>query len=100
MTTNIRVVRYTTHPEAVEENIRLVAAVYEQLEATESETFRYATMLHPEENSFLHLAIAYDDRPPLPELTAFQEFQRGIASRAIAPVKASTAAIVGNYRLL
>jgi hypothetical protein len=59
--------RGTTHPQAVEANSWLVASVYEQLEATRSETFRYATLLLPDESSFLHIAISDDDHPPLPQ---------------------------------
>jgi hypothetical protein len=97
---NIRLVRYTTRPDAAADNAELVRAVYEQLAATGADNFRYATLLVPSENSFVHLAISDDDHPPLPDLAAFQEFQRGLAGRTVAPVIAGPATVVGNYRLL
>ena len=65
--TNIRVIRYTTTPESVEENIRLVSEVYAELDEIRPDNFRYATVLLPDENTFLHLAIADGDAKPLPD---------------------------------
>ncbi|MCW2547971.1 MAG: hypothetical protein JWN96_2431 [Mycobacterium sp.] len=94
-----RVVQYTTHQEAVAENTRLVAAVYDELEHQSPEAFRYATLLL-NDDTFLHLAVTTDQPAPLPDLPAFQTFQRGLGARVSAPPTFSEARIVGNYRLL
>jgi hypothetical protein len=97
--TTIRVIQYTTRPEAVAENIRLVAAVYDELAQRGPEAFRYATLLL-KDDAFLHLALT-DDRPaPLSDLPAFQTFQRELGSRVTAPPSSQDARVVGNYRLL
>jgi hypothetical protein len=98
--TNIRVVRYTTRPEAVEENSRLVSAVYEELSGTGSDTFRYATLLLPEEGAWVHVAVSDDDHPPLPDLPAFERFLSGLDHRILTPVVAAPAVVVGSYRML
>jgi hypothetical protein len=95
--TNIRVVRYATMPEF---NCTLAERVYEELNATTPEGFRYATLLLPDENGFLHIALSDRDRVPLPDLAAFQEFQRDLSLRTVGSVTNVEAKLVGNYRLL
>jgi hypothetical protein len=98
--TRIRVVRYTTTPQARDENARLVSAVYTALAGTRPDGLRYATLLLDDEDTFLHLAVQDGADGVLPALPAFQEFQRDLATRVIAPPDARSAQLVGSYRLL
>jgi hypothetical protein len=90
------VVRYETKPEATEENVRLVEAVYAQLGEERPEGFRYATYRLVDGVSFVHTALI-DGTDPLPQLAAFQEFQRQLGDRLVQPPVASGATLVGSY---
>jgi hypothetical protein len=93
------VVRYETKPEQADENAALVAAVYAELAQVQPGGLRYATFRLADGVTFIHVAIKDGDDDPLPDLPAFQEFQREIGSRVVAPPMAAAATIVGSYRL-
>ena len=99
MTTSRRVmVRYRVRPDAADENARLVRAVYDELASTRPPDFHYATFRLDDGVSFLHLAL--EDAPgasPLPQVTAFQEFQRGIRERCEEPPVVTELTEVGSY---
>jgi hypothetical protein len=112
--TDIHVIRYTTRPDAIDENARLVAGVYGELAARRPAGLRYATLLLPAEGLFLHVVThdgarhdgaRHDGEPDgagagvLPGLPAFQEFQRELAGRVLAPPVRSPAVLVGRYRI-
>jgi hypothetical protein len=94
------IVTYKTKPAAADENERLVKSVYAQLAAAAPREFHYATFRLGDGVSFLHLAIVDGEVSPLSELTAFQEFQRGIPERCVEPPKVVESTVVGTYRLL
>jgi hypothetical protein len=96
--TNIRVIQYTTHAEAVAENTRLVTAVYDELAQKGPKAFRYATLLL-NDRTFLHIVVTDDGPAPLPDLPAFQTFQRDLGSRVPTPPSRDEAVIVGSYKL-
>jgi hypothetical protein len=98
--TRIRVVRYTTTPQARDENAQLVAEVYSALAETQPDGLRYATLLLADEDTFVHIAAQDGTDNPLPRLHAFQEFQRDLASRVLAAPDAWSATLIGSYRLL
>ena len=98
--TQIRVVRYTTTPEARDENAELVSRVYAALAETQPDGLRYATLLLAEENAFVHLAIHDGEDNPLTRLPAFIDFQRGLGTRVVAAPGTGFADVVGSYRLL
>ncbi|HEY3713380.1 MAG TPA: hypothetical protein VGL39_02545 [Jatrophihabitantaceae bacterium] len=98
--TRIRVVRYTTSAQARDENARLVSEVYSALAVTQPDEFRYATLLLDDDATFIHLAVQDGLDAPLPQLPAFQEFQRDLGSRVLAPPDGQSATVVGSYRLL
>ena len=51
--------------------------------------------------TFVHFVEVDDDSSnPLPELDAFRSFQNGIRDRQVEPAQLSSAAIIGNYRML
>ena len=98
--TQIRVVRYTTTPATRDTNAQLVSAVYSELAEAQPDGLRYATLQVGEEPSFLHIAVLDGEDNPLPGLPAFQEFQRDLAARVLAPPDAQPATLIGSYRLL
>jgi hypothetical protein len=97
---SVKVIRYKTKPECVEENERLVRAVYAELATTRPDGLRYATFRLDDGVSFLHVAMLDGDENPLTKSAAFAEFQADIKARlAEGPVQAD-ATPVGSYRLL
>jgi hypothetical protein len=97
MTTTL-VVRYQTTPETADDNARLVAAVYAELAETKPDGLHYATFRLDDGVTFVHVAVREGGDDALPQLPAFQEFQRELAGRVVAPPDASPATIVGSYR--
>ena len=91
------VVRYRTHPEAADENVRLVKAVYAALAEIGPGDFRYTTYRLDDGVSFVHVAELSGSENPLTTLPAFAEFQRDLASRCAEPPQPSGASIVGSY---
>ena len=93
------VVRYRVRPDRVEENERLVRAVYEELAAVQPEGLRYATVKLDDGVTFVHVAV-HETENPLPGLASFRAFTEGVAERCDEPPVVSTAELVGSYRLL
>ena len=94
-------VRYTTTAETVQENKRLIQAVFEELRTKSPADVRYLA-LRFNDGTFVHFSIAEtkDGASPLPRLEAFRAFQAGIKGRCVEPPQVSEATIVGNYRML
>jgi hypothetical protein len=92
-------VRYRVTAERAAENEALVRAVYDELAATEPGGLRYATFKLDDGVSFLHIAETEDGQNPLSEVTAFREFQAGIADRCDEPPLVSDLTEVGSFRL-
>jgi hypothetical protein len=89
-------VRYKVKPERVEENERLVRAVYEQLHELAPDGFRYATFKLEDGVTFVHVA-AGEGEPPLPGLDAFRRFQENIRERCDEPPVATKTTTIGSY---
>jgi hypothetical protein len=98
--TRATVIRYSTTPQTAEENSRLVRAVYAALGESRPDGLRYATFRLADGVSFVHVALHDAAANPLAELPAFQEFQRGLAARVVAPPDAIAATVLGSYRLM
>jgi hypothetical protein len=82
-------VRYRVKPDRADENEALVCAVYDELKRTSPPGLRYATFRLDDGVSFVHISSTEteDRHNPLPDVAAFQEFQRDIAERCdVAPV--------------
>lgn len=91
-------VRYHPRPELVDDNQRLVEAVYDELEATRPAGLRYATY-RLDDGTFVHIAHIEGDPNPLAKSAAFARFQEGIGERCLpgeAP-DARPAMLVGSY---
>ena len=95
------IVRYRVKPGRAEENAELVRAVYAQLAERQAPGFRYATFALDDGVTFVHVAFTEDGASaPLPELPAFQEFQRDLAARVEEPPEfTSLTSLVGSYGL-
>ncbi len=97
---NAFIVSYKTKPDAAEENARLVERVFAELGAKDPGGLRYATFRLADGVSFMHVVVQEGDDNPLPGMAAFEEFQRGIGDRCVAPPTRVEISIVGAYRLL
>lgn len=93
------IIRYRTHPEAAEENARLVEAVYAALAEVDPGGFRYATYRLDDGATFVHVARFDGAENPLATLPAFAEFQRELLQRCVEPPEPSGATLVGSYGL-
>ena len=96
----VKVVRYTTKPEAADENARLVKAVFAELAETRPDGLRYATVRLDDGVSFVHIAEVDAEHNPLSSSPAFAEFQAGLGDRVTEGPDPRDAEIVGSYRLL
>jgi hypothetical protein len=92
------IARYKVKPDRAEENLELVRAIYDELERTKPAGLRYATFLLDDGVSFVHIARADADPNPLPQVAAFQEFQREIADRCEEQPQVTEVEEVGAYR--
>jgi hypothetical protein len=87
------VFRYRTKPEAAEENQRLIKNVFAELAAVAPPGLRYSAFLLEDGVTFVHVI----DGEGLPELAAFQEFQRDIGDRLASGPAREGATLVGSY---
>ena len=90
------VVRYRVRPDAVDENVRLVRAVYEELAATRPDGLRYSTV-QLDETTFVHLAVLDGESNPLDAVAAFGAFTAGIAQRCDQAPVATAGQLIGRY---
>jgi hypothetical protein len=94
-------VRYKVKPDEAARNEELVRAVYEELQRTEPDGLRYATLKLEDGVTFVHIAST-DTRNgagPLTELQAFKEFQAGIRDRCEEPPVVTELSEIGSFRL-
>jgi hypothetical protein len=93
-------VRYETRPEAADSNQRLIEAVFAQLAADDPGGLRYAVFRLADGVTFVHVAIVEGETDPLPQLSAFAEFQRGHGDRTVRPPVLAEATLLGAHRFL
>jgi hypothetical protein len=93
------VVSYKVRPEAITEHVRLIEAVFEQLDSEQPGNVEYKVVRLGDGMSFVHVSTADtpDGSNPLTAMEAFKEFGRDIASRVETPPDATAADIVGSY---
>jgi hypothetical protein len=87
------VIRYQTRPDAADENQRLIENVFAELAATAPPGLRYSTFRLADGITFVHVV----DGAGLPELAAFQEFQRALGDRLAGSLTRDDATLVGSY---
>jgi hypothetical protein len=91
------VIRYKTRPDAAEENVRLVKAVYAALAEARPADLEYRTYQLEDGVSFVHIARLPDTDNPLGALPEFAEFQREITERCVEQPMPSGATMIGSY---
>jgi hypothetical protein len=96
------VVRYRTKPDRAEENQQLVEKVFAELNERHATGFAYASFRLEDGVSFVHVMVEEDGggSVSLADLTAFREFQAGIADRCEEQPVAMGATVVGSHRML
>ncbi|MEV0170381.1 hypothetical protein AB0I00_04510 [Streptomyces sp. NPDC050803] len=87
------VIRYRTKPESADENQRLIENVFAELAAAPA-GLRYSSFRLADGVTFVHVV----DGEGLPELAAFQEFQRDLGTRLADDLTREEAALIGSYR--
>jgi hypothetical protein len=94
------VVTYSIRPETRDEHVRLIEGVFAQLDAEAPSTVDYQVLCRDDGVSFVHVSSheTEDGSNPIPQLAAFQEFQRDLASRLTGPPQSSEAILVAEYR--
>lgn len=96
----VKVIRYTTHPESAAENERLIRAVFAELAKEDPGGLHYAAFRLEDGVSFLHVAVVDGADNPLTASPAFAAFQAGLKDRCAAGPVPVDAAVVGSYGLL
>jgi hypothetical protein len=93
------VVSYQLRPEAMAEHVRLIEGVFAQLRAERPDDVEYKVLRLADGVSFVHVSTADtpDGSNPLPELAAFKEFTKDIASRVATKPESTAADIIGSY---
>jgi hypothetical protein len=92
-------VRYRAKPGQADENQRLSAAVFGELQQKAPAGLHYAVFRLPDD-TFVHLASLEDGAVPLSALETFRAFQSGVRERCAEPPQALQPTIVGNYGML
>lgn len=92
------IVRYKVKPALVEENEKLVRAVYAELAKVKPSHFSYATYKLDDGVSFLHIAeFTGEGKGPLAGIAAFNAFQQGVKDRCDVLPVVSQGTEVGSY---
>jgi hypothetical protein len=90
------VVRYRVKPEALDMNIRLIRAVYEELATSRPDGLRYSTC-RVDDRTFVHVAVVEGETNPLDDVAAFRAFTEGIAERCEEGPQPMGGELVGSY---
>ena len=95
------IVRYRVKADQADENRAYIRRVLEELDASKPDGLRYVSFNLADGVSFVHIAVveAEDGENPLPKTAAFKDFIADIKDRCDEPPAASSADIVGSYRL-
>ncbi len=90
-------IRYKVKPDQVERHLELLRAVYQELESTQPDGFRWATFRLEDGVSFVDFVAGVDLPGPLPRLEAFRRFRVNLEERCDERVAAELHE-VGSYR--
>jgi hypothetical protein len=93
------VVTYTLKPEAMDEHLHLITAVFDQLRAEQRDDVSYQVLRLADGLTFVHVSTSDtpDGSNPLPQLEAFRAFSADLGSRVATPPAPSTADVIGSY---
>lgn len=92
-------VRYTVKPEKVEENEKLVRAVYAHLKQVNDPGVHYATFKLEDGKTFVHIASfeSEEKRKILSESEPFKKFQENIKERCEVPPNPEKLAEIDSF---
>jgi hypothetical protein len=90
------VVRYRARPDAVEENTKLVQAVFAELARKRPSGLSYRTVL-VDDCTFIHMAVIDGDGNPLDGIDAFAAFTATLSERCEDGPHPSHGTLVGSY---
>ena len=95
------IVRYKVKADKADENKAFIRHVFSELDESRPEGLRYVSFKLADGVSFVHMAVveSADGENPLPKTAAFKDFVADIRDRCEGPPAASSADIVGSYRL-
>ncbi|MCW2844866.1 MAG: hypothetical protein JWN22_2782 [Nocardioides sp.] len=93
-----RVIRYVTRPECAEENTRLVAAVFADLDALKPEGLQYKSFRLEDGLTFVHVVTMTGQGNPLLASEAFRAFSSTVADRCTEGPLVLEATTLGDYR--
>src|SRR5262245_40817773 len=93
------VVRYVAKPDRIDENRRLVEAVFAELAEAKPAGVSY-TVLELADGGFIHIVTAPDDPAanPIPKLASFKRFAENAGERHAVPAANTDMRVVGDYR--
>lgn len=97
---NTAVIRYTTKPNAADDNQRAVEKVFAELAEKTPDGVRYATFRLADGVTFVHIVQIAEGSDALSSLAAFKEFNDGFQDRAESGPQRQGATIVGSYNFL
>ena len=95
----IVVVSYKVKPDRLDEHLRLLEAVFEDLGRSKPPGLRYGVARAADGLSFTHIAATEAAANPLGALPAFQAFTKNAADRCEAPPAAKELAVAFDYGL-
>ncbi len=90
-------VKYRVKPELVEENKKLVEAVFAELAETKPVGIRYATFVADDGVTFWHVASIEGDGSPLTSSASFKAFQQGLKDRCDEPPRPMNVTEVASF---
>ncbi len=92
-------VQYAVEPDRVEENERLVRAVFDELRASRPPGLRYACLRQAGGSTFIHL-VAHESRGSrMTDFPAFRLFSSTLAERCSQPPRRVDLHLIGAYDL-
>ncbi|MEO3810932.1 MFS transporter [Sphaerisporangium sp. B11E5] len=98
--TSTSIIRYTTKPDAADENQRVVEKVFAELAEKAPAGLRYATFRLADGVTFVHIVQKEEGDDTLTELAAFKEFGDGFKDRAASGPERQGATLVGSYNFM
>jgi hypothetical protein len=94
------VVTYQVRPDAMDEHLRLIEAVFAELDGQQPGDVEYTVLRLADGVSFVHVSTSEtpDGSNPLTRFAAFRQFSETAGDRAATPPTPVTAELVGRYR--
>ncbi|MFT3699404.1 MAG: hypothetical protein QM831_40020 [Kofleriaceae bacterium] len=89
------IIRYRTHPERTDENMRLIRAVFADLREQPIPGLRYSASCTTD-GAFTHIVTYDGETTALTKRPAFEQFQAGIRERCVEPPVRTEQTLVGS----